>query len=594
MTSECNARVGIAPTPIGLDGIWEFRFEEGKSIEEVSDPGFAATDAMAVPGCFDTLPKWYLKRGTALYRRAFTLPAPVPNAWLVMDGMGLRGDFRIDGRPLGIRPFPYARLELETGPLAPGRHEVFAAIDNRFDWNTVRLARPYYDFYFHGGFYHGVSLLFDNRRLVVRTRDYRTGTVGIDAERFAERDFAATLLFDGRNEVAAEFRDGRATVRVPDFRLWSPEEPNLHTVEVAGCFVRFGIRQIEAHDRRIWLNGSPVFLKGVNRHDTGADCGPATTPAQMLRDLQLLKSIGANFVRGAHYQQSPQFLDLCDALGIMVWEESLGWGNGQKYTMSGDGIDELADPVFREQQVAQTRAMARASINHPCVVISAFLNECESGRPECASLIGELAAAIRAEDTGHLVTFACNRWLTDLAGEFTDIAAFNTYPGTIPAYPGLPAELAEKVRKNDPDRDQGASGIDVMARRFRERFPDKPIMLSECGVGALRGLRDTAAGFMSEDFQEEYIGDILETVEGNPDICGYAIWQMNDNRTYHRNSPGQSAKQMAGWSIAGIFDRHREPKLAVETVCRHFTRHQAASCRSRGEWVRCNPDERSG
>ena len=99
---------------------------------------------------------------------------------------------------------------------------------------------------------------------------------------------------------------------------------------------------------------------------------------------------------------------------------------------------------------------------------------------------------------------------------------------------------------------------------------------------------------MSEDFQEEYIGDILETVEGNPDICGYAIWQMNDNRTYHRNSPGQSAKQMAGWSIAGIFDRHREPKLAVETVCRHFTRHQAASCRSRGEWVRCNPDERSG
>ena len=572
-----------APAPISLDGIWEFRFEEGKSIEEAADPGFGAAGAMTVPGCFDTMPEWYLKRGTALYRRVFTLPEPVANAWLVVDGMGLRGDFRIDGRPLGVRPFPYARLELETGPLAAGRHEVFAALDNRFDWATMRLARPYYDFYFHGGFYHGVSLVFDNRRLVVRTRDYRTGTVEIEAERFAERDFAATLLFDGRNEVAAEFRDGRATVRVPDFRLWSPDSPNLHTVAVKPATnhsspttnhhsptTKFGIRRIEARDRRIWLNGLPVFLKGVNRHDTGADCGPATTPAQMLRDLQLLKSIGANFVRGAHYQQSPQFLDLCDALGVMVWEESLGWGNGQKYTMSGDGIDELADPVFREQQVAQTRAMVRASVNHPCVVISAFLNECESGRPECASLVRELASAVRAEDAGHLVTFACNRWLGDLAGEFTDIAAFNTYPGTIPAYPGLPAELDEKVHRNDPDIDQGASGIDVIARRFRERFPDKPIMLSECGVGALRGLRDPAAGFMSEDFQEEYIRDVLETVEANPDICGYAIWQMNDNRTYHRNSPGHPAKQMAGWSIAGIFDRHRQPKLAAETVRRHF------------------------
>ena len=79
MTIECNERVRIAPTPIGLDGIWEFRFEEGKSIEEMSDPGFAATDAMAVPGCFDTLPKWYLKRGTALYRRAFPRrPPPSP------------------------------------------------------------------------------------------------------------------------------------------------------------------------------------------------------------------------------------------------------------------------------------------------------------------------------------------------------------------------------------------------------------------------------------------------------------------------------------------------------------------------------------
>ena len=92
---------------------------------------------MVVPGCFDLLPRWYLKRGTALYRRAFTLAKAVPNAWLVVDGMGLRADFRIDGRPLGVHPYPYSRLEIETGPLDAGEHTLFAALDNRFDWGSA-------------------------------------------------------------------------------------------------------------------------------------------------------------------------------------------------------------------------------------------------------------------------------------------------------------------------------------------------------------------------------------------------------------------------------------------------------------------------
>lgn len=571
-------------TNINLNGSWAFRLEEGKSIEEVADPLFAATDSMVVPGCWDLMPKWHLRRGTALYRRTFTLDAPVANAWLVVEGMGLRGDFRIDGRPLGVHPFPYARLELETGPLDAGEHTVFAALDNRFDWATMKLARPYYDFYLHGGFYHGVSLSFDNRRLLVRMRDWREGVVEIEAANFPERDFDATLVFDGRDKVAATFRGGRATVLVPDHSPWSPDAPNLHTVGIVhnssfvlrpsslrtGVSARFGIRQVEARDGRIFLNGEPVFLQGVNRHDTGADCGPATSDALMLRDLQLLKSIGANFVRGAHYQQSERFLDLCDELGVLVWEESLGWGNGQNYTRMADAGDELADEEFREQQVAQTRAMVRASFNHPCVILTGFLNECDSGRPECRSLVARLVDAIRAEDCGRLVTFACNDTRTDVCHALTDVVAFNTYPGTIPNLPGNVGELAEKVRNNDPPGDQSA-GINVIASRFHGRYPGKPIILSESGVGALYGLHDPEAGLMSEEFQDEYVRDIIETVRANPLLSGCALWQMNDNRTYHRNSPGQPAKQMAGWSIAGVFDRHRRPKLAVGTVRELFT-----------------------
>ena len=581
----CAVAVG-APCgrAVDLNGSWAFRFEEGKSIEEVGDPAFEATDTMTVPGCWDTMPQWFLKRGTGLYRRTFTLDAPVENAWLVVDGMGLRGDFRIDSKPIGVHPYPYARLEMETGPLSAGEHTLFAALDNRFDWTTMKLARPYYDFYFFGGFYHGISLSFDNRKLFVRTRDYRKGIVEIEAVNFKERDFDAPLVFDGKNEVKAKFKDGRATVSVPDFKLWSPKSPNLHTVTLGGrmssCAVadvdvrppvvaRFGIRMVEARERKIWLNGEPIFLKGVNRHESNAQLGVATSEAEMLRDIQLLKSIGGNFIRGAHYQQSQRFLDLCDENGILVWEESLGWGNGQSYTMQYDKIDELSDEGFRTAQIHETREMVRASFNHPSVVMFGFLNECASGKPECKTLVDGLIAAIKAEDSGRLVTFACNATRSDVCHSNTDVVAFNTYPGTIPNQPGLPEELAEKVRSLDPPGD-GSAGFDVIVKRFRERYPDKPIMVSECGCSAIYGLHDPAAGLMSEEFQDEFLKDVLETIWTNHDIVGFAIWQMKDNRTYHRNSSSLPAKQMAGFSVEGIFDAQGNPKKSAETIRRFF------------------------
>ena len=558
-----------SPRPaLPLDGFWEFHFAEGASIEQVADPAFRATDTMVVPGCWDVLPKWYLKRGTGLYRRTFTLDRPVDNAWLVVDGMGLRAEFRLDGRPLGVHPYPYLRLEIETGPLDGGEHVLFAALDNRFDWATMKLARPYYDFYFYGGFYHGVSLAFDNRRLRVRTRDWSTRTVEIEAENFAERDFDATLLFDGSHEVAASFRDGRATVSLPGFALWSPDSPNLHTVSLVNAdaivaTARFGIRQVEARERRIWLNGETVFLKGLNRHESHAEFGAATPEAVMIKDLQNLKALGGNFIRGAHYPQSQRFLDLCDEMGVLVWEESLGWGNGQDYT-DKEGT-ELDDADFVEQQVAQTRAMVRASFNHPCVVLFGFLNEVASQKPAVKALVDRLVAAIRAEDSGRLVTFACNVYKDDLCHADTDVVSFNAYPGTIPCFPGLPDQLAEKVRNASRD------GLNTLAALFRARYPDKPILLSESGCAGQYGLRDPAAGWGSEDFQDEYIADILGTVLANPEFAGCCLWQMNDNRTYHRNSTEQPGKPWGGFSYAGLFDVQRRPKMSVATVRRFYS-----------------------
>lgn len=537
------AYVGTAWADVSLDGTWDFRFEEDKILETAGDAGFSATDRMTVPGCWDTMPRWYMKHGTGLYRRTFTLGKPLKDAVLVVDGMGIRARFEVDGRDLGTHPYPYARLELPVGPLAAGEHTVFAAVDNVMEWPRVKLARPYYDFYFYGGFYHGVKIAERQPKVFVRTLDYRTGEIEIEVE-------------------------GRGTERrfVPNFKLWSPEEPNLTTIEVAGRPVRFGIRQVEARDRRIYLNGREIFLKGFNRHESEMTSGSATSETLMLQDLQRLKAAGGNFIRGAHYQQCERFLDLCDEMGVLVWEESLGWGNGQDYVNGKFPPNELKDPEFCDLQVHQTREMVRASFNHPSVIISGFLNECNSRLPACKTLVDRLIETVRAERTGRLVTFACNICSEDICCENVDLVSFNAYPGTIPMEPGTPKMLKDSVSRAFTKR----------ISDFRKRYPDKPIMVSESGVGAAYGAHDPNASTLTEEFQDEYLKDIFETLWANPDCVGFSIWQMNDGRTRERFDP-KAVSSFFGGSLAGVFDQMRRPKMSLATVRDYFTNRTPAS-----------------
>ncbi len=527
---------GLLATVISLNGSWDFRFEEGRPLEDAATGAFAATDVIPVPACYDMMPKWYMKRGTGLYRRTFTLAEPMKDAVLVVDGMGVRAKFEIDGRDLGVHPYPYARLEISVGALAAGEHTIFAAVDNILSWPRVKLARPYYDFYFYGGFYHGVKLAEREPKVFVRTLDYKTGKIEVEIE-------------GGAKEVRM----------VKDFKLWSPEEPNLTTIDVAGRKVRFGIRQIEARDRKLYLNGKELFLKGFNRHESDWLDGAATGDAVMLQDIQRLKALGGNFIRGAHYQQCERFLDLCDENGVLVWEESLGWGNGQGYTSKNFPPGELTDEEFCEMQVRQTREMVRASFNHPSVIMYGFLNECASDKEECKLLVDRLARTIRAENSGRLVTFACNVVDKDICCENMDIVSFNAYPGTIPMFPGDCKALEESVKRR----------FKSAVARFRKLYPDKPIMVSECGCGAEFGRRGEYASPNTEEFQDEYLKDIFEVLWGDPDVSGFAIWQMNDGRTRERFCV-KTVSAVFGSSIAGVFDRLRRPKTSAKTVERYF------------------------
>ena len=125
--------------------------------------------------------------------------------------------------------------------------------------------------------------------------------------------------------------------------------------------------------------------------------------------------------------------------------------------------------------------------------------------------------------------------------------------------PGTEADLREKVRGR----------FNGIVEKFRQRYPDKPIMVSETGCGAEFGRRGEYASPNTEEFQNEYLTNVFETLWANPDIVGFSIWQMNDGRTRERFG-GHAVSAFFGGSIAGVFDRLRRPKLSAETVRKYF------------------------
>ena len=104
---------------------------------------------------------------------------------------------------------------------------------------------------------------------------------------------------------------------------------------------------------------------------------------------------------------------------------------------------------------------------------------------------------------------------------------------------------------------------------FRKLYPEKPIIISESGCGGAYGWRDANKSINTEDFQDEYLEDILRTLWRNPDVSGFALWQMNDGRTRERYCQ-LNCSTMFGGSVAGIFDVYRRPKKSVATVRRYF------------------------
>jgi len=519
-----------------LDGIWDFAWcgEE--------KPAFPMTfhEVASVPGCFDVMEPHCGKRGFAVYRRFVTIDGPVK---LSIDGLGIQGEVYFDEKKIGECKYAYMPEDFYFDAGDETEHQLTILIDNRYN----HVFEPDYDFFGYGGIYGSVTM----ERLpqdpitevLISTEDYKTGRIKIRAKIAEYYRGPAFLSFDHGAAFPCFFDNGamECEICVPGFKLWSPDAPHLHTLtlrtQTDEVEKTFGIRSVTTEGRKILLNGEPIKLIGYNRHESYPSLGAAVPLNMMANDLKLIKEQGCNFVRGAHYPQRRSFLNLCDRMGILVWEETLAWGNNPP---------KLHTPQFLEMQLDQARKLTAASFNHPCIIIRGFLNENESSVPETRPLIKALYDKIRSIDQHCLISFASNKYQRELCSDLVDVVAMNPYPGW---YDSTYDNISTIHR------------IRPVLEALSESIPrDKPFLISELGAEALYGFRDPLKTRWSEEYQAELLLEACRYVLESDDCAGISMWHFADARSYVTGP--KIYGRARGFNNKGVLDEYRRPKLA--------------------------------
>ena len=487
-----------------------------------------------------------------IYRKRFDSSAlPQGRVFLDFDGVMTSARYFLDGRDVGLHQGGYLPFSLElTSHVPRGQHVLALRVNS--EWQGVppegdpRGAWTI-DFLEPGGIYRDVTLrvvpevfiadVFAMPQGVLSASPTLRVAVTIDAATAQAQPIDVQVeLVDGTATLAsgstrtAVTKAGAQTVAAtltglgkPE--LWSPSTPKLYTVrttltdqggtELHTLDIRTGFRQAEFKLDGFHLNGKPFKLFGLNRHQLFPYLGMAANERLQRRDAELLKTmLNCNMVRCSHYPQSPHFLDACDELGLMVWEEPPGW----QYVGT--------DKAFQDLVVRNVHDMVMRDRNRPSVIVWATrLNE--TGNP--TALYKRTRQTAQQLDNSRPTSGAMRIYSTKDWAQ--DVFAYDDYN-----------------LHNDPK-----------AAPLRPPIPRVPYFVSEA-VGALDGppLYRWVDSNATLAAQAELHARKHNAARSNPAYAGLLGWAGID---YQSLSGGNRVWHTLKW--AGVLDTFRVPKPAA-------------------------------
>ncbi len=503
-------------------------------------------------------------RGVGWYRKEFVLDT-IPSGqsiWLKFEAVNQIAEVYINKQSAGKHIGGYNAFYIEITPyLRVGRNDILVKADNRHNDLVIPLKG---DFNFYGGIYRDVWLVRENEvffshelgaegvfinshvtalkaetqlsgtivnRSAIAKKVILNAEVIDDTGKIVVSNRATIMLNEGDNDFSMDL----SSIKEP--RLWSPSNPYLYSVKLSvnaqegsllDEFVHpYGYRFFEfTADQGFFLNGEPLKLHGVNRHQDFKNMGNALPNELHRSDIEMVKRMGANFLRTAHYPQDRAVLQACDKLGLVV-------------SMEIPLDHEITDhPVFYQNTRISMKEMIRQHFNHPSVVIWAYMNEMFLGKnPEnhssfmenVVSFAKELESLTREEDP-HRYTMIPNHGALDLyynSGllDIPMIVGWNVYFGWY--YDDF-------------------SSLTTFLNHHRKKMPNKPVMITEYGAGAdprlyaypyldsLNGEWNTSAFDFSINYQNAFHLSYINQFEKLDFLSGTAVWNMFDFGSFFR------------------------------------------------------------
>ena len=409
---------GQSENKIRLNDNWRFLkgdlgsvWETVRPIAKADDPeNYPIWENVTLPHCFNAFdavdPDVNYYQGAGWYTNRIEVKNPYPNGRTILhfEGAGQTTDVYVYMTKVASHVGGYDEWEvditdavagfLQNKELADrfdGKVPVAIRCDNTRD--AERIPSDMSDFTLYGGIYRYLNLVYlpalSIHQLHVKTNvhpDFSEGSIDINLKLLNKTGLMATRLFieirdpkgkliDKQEKSIPVSSDEQAvySFNIKKPALWSPDSPQLYTctATVSSNFgsntvtEKFGFRKAEFLKKGpFMLNGKRLLLRGTHRHEDHAGVGAAMTESMIRQEMVLIKEMGANFIRLAHYQQSPIVLNLCDSLGILVWEEipwcrsgGVGGENYQKQTH--DMLDNMINQHY----------------NHPSIILWGLGNE---------------------------------------------------------------------------------------------------------------------------------------------------------------------------------------------------------------------------
>ena len=490
-------------------------------------------------------------RGRCWYARTFKTPRqPLSGGRVYVEilAAGQQATVYVNGKEAIYHEGGYSTFRADVTELCveEGDNLLVVACDNSNKSNVYPQSA---DFTFYGGLYRGVNLIsvpnthfdldyFGGPGLRVTPKPCsECGGAKFELESWVTNpDENFTVMYSiedaAGNEVACAVRpadDTKVIVAVPGARRWSVDDPYLYTVTATlqrrneaydEVSAMVGVREFSVDPQKgFFLNGALTPLRGVSRHQDRLYQGNALNWEDHYDDAYIIKELGANTIRLAHYQHSQDFYDACDQLGFIIWAEIPFISVMSK------------DPAAHDNCVQQMMELIVQNYNHPSICFWGISNEILIGgiSDKLVENHHALNKLVKELDPTRLTTIA-HVSMTPTDGpmhKITDVESYNHYFGW---YGG-------KMEENGPWLD-----------KFHAEHPDIPIGISEYGCEGIITYHSSkpACKDYTEEYQALYHEHLAKVFDERPWVWATHVWNMFDFGCAARNEGGVGGRNNKG------------------------------------------------